>query len=172
MQDKKIGRRIFKLLGKVAASNYIEIPCAASRIKSLALTGKYVYLEFCFFKQKYFNLHLDFAVRSNNPVRVTLTNLFSKQKKIGNSISLPIDPALAGNWICACLDIEALLTAHGFLDMALAMRKTKSKKASGNLFTLKYFKACASLKFRGLFTSDNLYEWRTLPNKMTFRKPA
>jgi hypothetical protein len=51
---------VVSLVGAIPASNYVEMPTKKSCIKSLGLSGKYVYIQFQFYKKKFFNIHLDF----------------------------------------------------------------------------------------------------------------
>jgi hypothetical protein len=82
-----IGRKVYKIVGSISASNYIQLPdVKTSSKKTLGLTGRYnnliiiiryVYLEILPIANKFFSIHLDFNVGDEeNPYRFTLSNLF------------------------------------------------------------------------------------------------
>lgn len=42
LQDNYIGRKVFRVTGKVPATNYVTIPHSKSQIKCLGANGRYV----------------------------------------------------------------------------------------------------------------------------------
>lgn len=79
-QDNDIGRKILKLNGAISANNSVTIPSESS-IKTLGLTGRYIYVEFLVSAGKYFTLHFDFQVKGQDPsLRFTLSNLYDNYK--------------------------------------------------------------------------------------------
>jgi hypothetical protein len=42
-QAKEIGRRALSIEGSISANNYIQIPHPSGTVKSLGLTGRYIY---------------------------------------------------------------------------------------------------------------------------------
>lgn len=91
-QDKFIGRRVLKLDGKISAANYINIPDPQLGIKSLQLTGRYIYIEFLpSTLKRVFNMYLDFVISDREQViRFSISNLYEFYHLKGlNSLNIP-----------------------------------------------------------------------------------
>ncbi len=43
MQDRVIGKKVFKIRGTISAGNFMQLP--KKRNRSLGLTGRYVYIQ-------------------------------------------------------------------------------------------------------------------------------
>ena len=87
--DRITGKRVYRIAGSISAANYIQIPRNKSQLKTLGLTGQYIYLQILEVPEKLFSLHLEFLLtnsktKSDEPLRVSLSNLF-KETKLTNS---------------------------------------------------------------------------------------
>ncbi|EGR28052.1 WDr90 protein, putative [Ichthyophthirius multifiliis] len=151
--ENNIGRRVFKIEGSVSACNYINIPDVSTGIKSLGLTGRYIYLEFITIKQKYFSIHLDFQVKSREQiVRFTITNMNEEYKNQNNQVLIiPFPKQSYEKWNILVLDIEFLLQNYGLF-------KHEKIISFQNFHMLKSLQICSNLLFRGAFTADYLYD--------------
>lgn len=76
---KEIGRKVFNINGSISANNYVQCPNPASTsVKTLGLTGRYVYLQM---KQNSstspfsFHIDLNMAERSHG-IRISGSNLY------------------------------------------------------------------------------------------------
>lgn len=155
--DKNIGKKVFKLQGSVSASNYIQIPKSKGEMKSLALNGKFIYMLIRVPPGKLFSIHFDLLVcntRTNNeePLKISLSNLF-KENKLQNSVQ--ISCKLSTKWTIVCLDIKNVISEY--FGEKIVMKETK-------MITI-----CANLIVRGVYTSDILYNPKTLPKEMALK---
>lgn len=152
--DKIISKKVYKLQGSVSASNYIQIPKAKSDLKSLGLNGKYIYIQLRVSPGKLFSLHLDLILtntRTNleEPLKLSLSNLF-KESKMQNSLQIAC--RAGGKWTVLCVDLRALLAE--FFAERMVFKELK-------MVTL-----CANMHVKGVYTSDILYNPKTLPKEM------
>ena len=152
--DKIISKKVYKLQGSVSASNYIQIPKAKSDLKSLGLNGKYIYIQLRVSPGKLFSLHLDLILtntRTNleEPLKLSLSNLF-KESKMQNSLQIAC--RAGGKWTVLCVDLRALLAE--FFAERMAFKELK-------MVTL-----CANMHVKGVYTSDILYNPKTMPKEM------
>lgn len=155
--DRIIGRKIFHLQGSVSASNFIQIPKQKSELKTLGLTGKFIYIQLSVDAGKLFSMHLDLIVKNaqtnrDETLKVSLSNLF-KENKIQNSLQLTC--RIGGKWTILCVDMRRILST--FFENKFEYKNLRS-------LTL-----CANMKVRGVYTSDILYSPKTLPKEMSFK---
>lgn len=155
--DKTIAKRVYRIWGSVSAANYIQIPRGKGTIRSLGLTGRYVYLQVLAIPNKLYSVHLDFAMRNVNTgneevLRMTLSNLF-KSNKQANALQLAL--SLSEKWTVVVLDIQALVKAYGGRHL--------------HSHTLRSLTLCSNLFVRGVYTSDLQYTPETLPKEMAFK---
>jgi len=157
--DKTTARKSFKITGSISASNYIQIPKAKSSVKSLGLTGRFVYIELQVPVKKMFSIHLDFQVTGRNIIRFSVSNLFKEVKNQNNSIlQIPCQPSK--KWTVVCLDIPKFLTQYKLM--------APNVEAAGS-HTLRSVQICSNLTIRSIYTSDNHYNPDSLPREMQFK---
>ena len=131
-------------------------------MKSLGLTGRFIYIELATTKEFPFTIHLDFKIASRNNQRISLSNLFKTVQKPNDFvIQFPID--LEEKWTVVCLDILKILEMTENFPEGFELEGSH---------TLKSFTVCSTMQCRGIFTSDNLYQWHNLPSDLSFKKPA
>ena len=155
--DKIICKKVYKLQGSVSASNYIQIPKSKSEMKSLGLNGKFIYIELRVSPGKLFSLHLDLVItntRTNieEPLKISLSNLF-KESKMQNSLQIACKSG--GKWSVICIDLRSVLSEY-------FGEKVVFKE-------LKMVTLCANMHAKGVYTSDILYNPKTLPKEMNLK---
>jgi WD40 repeat protein len=155
--DKLLTKKVLKITGAVCAANFIQIPKPKSSVKSLGLTGKYIYIQFYVPAGRLFSIHLDFIFKNaansrEELVRISLSNLF-KENKAGATAQVSVRPST--RWTILCLDLPSIM---------------------GNLYAGKYCEhtlrsvtVCANIVIRGIYTSDIKYIPKTLPKEMMLR---
>ena len=97
-------------------------------------------------------------------MRFTFTNM-DKDYSIagGNTLKIPyVCGDKGGRWTIVCIDIQHHLEHYGlFTKNAL--------KSYVGVHTLRGVQLCSNISVRGIYTSDNVYEWSTLPKEMAFK---
>lgn len=78
---------MYKMVGAIPASNYIQLPQTSTQ--SLGLTGRYVYLMFRPMPSKYFVVHADMVTQDGLVVRVSFSNLFKEFKSTSTWLQFP-----------------------------------------------------------------------------------
>lgn len=78
---------MYKIVGSIPASNYIQLPNTSSQ--SLGLTGRYLYLLFKPVPGKYFVVHIDVATVDGLVVRISFSNLFKEFKSTSTWLQFP-----------------------------------------------------------------------------------
>jgi len=130
--------------------------------KSLGLTGRYIYLQVkapLASSPLIFHFDLKMADRTQN-IRVSCSNLykaFSTQNNFVMQVPLSLD---LDRWTVVVLDLYNLLQMSSLLPPSYAIAGSYSVKSC----TL-----CANSLVRGVYTSDNLYDFVTLPPDMRFK---
>lgn len=66
-------------------------------------------------------------------------------------------------WTILCLDMIKILESSGLYPPTFELKESH---------TLKAYSLNSTLNVRGIFTSDNLYQWHNLPSEMTFKAPS
>lgn len=156
--DRTTAKRVYRIWGSVSAANYIQIPRNKGTLKSLALTGRYVYIQFNVPSGKFYAIHLDFILKNAKTqaeelLRLSLSNIFKINKYAGNSLQIACKPG--DKWTVACIDMQDTLEAY--LGTHLHSHVLRSVTLCSNLFV------------RGIFTSDIEYNCRNLPREMMFK---
>ena len=156
--DKTTAKRVFKLAGAVSAANYMQCPKAKTELKSLELTGRYVYVEMSVPAGKLYSTHLDFVVSNRKTggedvIRVTLSNIFKAVKGTASVIQVAFHPS--DKWTVLVLSMPDLLRMY--------------LGPHVHSHTLRSFTACSSQFIRGIFTSDILYTPMSLPRELAFK---
>eukprot|EP00435_Cladocopium_sp_Y103_P016679 s3382_g4.t1 len=154
----------------VSANNFIQLP--AGKVKSMGLTGEYVYLLVKPLELKFFLVHLDpgsggvgaarravdwiilvvekdFVVSSGNRLRISLSNLYEEVKIGHHAIQCPCK--LPDSWTVVRLHVPSILALGNLLPHG---------------FVLRSLQLCASLRVRGAFTSDRCYSPPDAPREL------
>jgi hypothetical protein len=117
LQAKEIGRKAINLNGSISANNFIQIPHPQSAIKTLGLSGRYLYLQAKTpLSSSPFSFHFDLqlAERSHG-IRISASNLY-KTLTTQNGFVLQVPLNLDMNrWTVAVFDIYELLKVSGLL---------------------------------------------------------
>jgi hypothetical protein len=101
------------------------------------------------------------ADRGNN-VRISVSNLFKNfNQSSGFVIQVPLD-LHADRWTVVCLDISELLARSHIFPGSYNLEGAHSMKG----MTL-----CSNIQIRGVYTSDNEYDFVTLPSDLRFKFP-
>lgn len=111
---------------------------------------------------KYFCLHVEVGIKDREPgVRFTFTNM-DKDFSIsgGNTLKIPFNGGAPnqerGRWTIVCIDIQHHLEHYGlFTKNAL--------KSYVGVHTIRGLQICSNQSVRGIYTSDNVYDWQSLP---------
>ena len=83
-----MGRKIIRLLGAISANNSVSIPDPSQGMKSLNLTGRYIYIEFLPVKGRYFTIHFDLQIKERDPlIKLTISNMYDVHKVFHGYIS-------------------------------------------------------------------------------------
>eukprot|EP00937_MAST-01D_sp_MAST-1D-sp2_P005250 g5250.t1 len=153
----QIGKKVFRVVGSTAASNFLQIPSRNSAAfkagKGLGLTGRFVYVQLLSTPDKFFTFHLDVRTSDAQPVRVTFSSMFREAKSNTNAIQIPV--RLGKRWTMVAIDLAAVLSQF-----------------SGGIYNGSSFQSLrgitigATLTVRGVFTSDILYDPASLPREM------
>ena len=149
-------------MNQTLSGNIIKCPHPQSKMKSMGLTGRFIYLEIQACPEKPFTIHLDFKIKGRNNLRISFSNLF-KQVKSPTQFVYQIPLYLENKWTLISLDVLKTLEISELFPSNFKLEECHIFKG----FTLS-----ASMNFRGIFTSDNLYQWHNLPHEMTFKAPA
>ena len=157
--DKIINKKVLKLSGPSNTAAIFEIPKPGGQIKSLGLIGKIIYIE-CFSSPgKQFSIHLDYIVDSQLNSTITISSLCKEPKKENNkNIKFPLQ--LNEKWTIVSINILKLLSDFGIF-----------LPGSKNEFYLKSIIIRGFITLKGIYTSDNYYDLRTLPKEMLFKPP-
>lgn len=137
----------------------MQLPHPTGLQKSLGLTGRYIYIEAMSEAGSPFSIHFDFAMAErSHSLRISASNLFKVLNQTsGFVVQVPLD-LHPGRWAVACLDVTELLRglfpAHYSLEGA---------------HTLKSITLCSNVQVRGVYTSDNEYDYVTLPSDMRYK---
>lgn len=158
--DKFLGKRVFMLVGSVCAANFIQIPRPKTSLRSLGLTGRFLYFQLLIPAGKLFALHLDFSfdntkTRQEENLRLSVSNIF-RGAKTASALQVPC--TLGSRWTVLCLDVREIMRVEGLEHLQNQ--------------TLKGLTLCANMTVRGVYTSNIQYTPKTLPKEMTLRLKA
>ena len=110
--DKQIGKRVWRLNGAIAASNYLKMPIKKHKT-SLNLIGKNIYFQLKISSKKLFSIHIeveiDFASGSKEVFRFSLSNMYKGLgvSKLGSTVQVPLQ--LPAKWVFLAVNIKSLL---------------------------------------------------------------
>jgi len=148
--------------GNISANNYIQIPNPTSMTKSLGLTGRYLYLQIkapissvpCSF-----HIDLNMADRSHG-VRISASNLYKQvSTQNGFVMQLPLNLDV-DRWTVIVFDMINLLKMSRLLPQGYIIEGG---------YQIKSLTLCANSVVRGVYTSDNEYDFVTMPPDMRFK---
>ncbi|CAG9320539.1 unnamed protein product [Blepharisma stoltei] len=156
--DRVTGKRVFRLFGSSSAANNIQIPKPKSQLKSLGLTGRYIYAQLQVPANKYFSMHFELALssskrKSEEPLRISISNIYKESKLTSSGLQLSCSPS--EKWFVACIDTKAIFSQY------------IGPWIVGHV--LKSINLCSNMLVRGVFTSDILYNYNTLPREMMLK---
>jgi WD40 repeat protein len=147
-------RKVVKLAGSISAANYVQMPKTGSAMKTLGLTGKFMYVLFQVQPGKLFSMHFDFALatpRATRLFRLSVSNLY-KANKLSSTLQLSCP------------------TSHKWTVLVVSLPEVIRQWASeASSHQLKSVTLCACMIVRGVFASDILYSVKTLPKEMQLR---
>ena len=159
---REIGRKVMAISGSISANNYIQIPHPNSMTKTLGLTGRYMYLQVkAPISSVPFSFHIDLnmAERSHG-IRISASNLY-KQVSTQNGFVMQVPLNLdVDRWTVIVFDIYNLLKVSRLLPQNYTIEGS---------YQIKGITLCANSVVRGVFTSDNEYDFVTLPPDMRFK---
>ena len=137
-------------------------PNPASPIKSLGLNGRYVYFQVkCAQHGLPFSYHIDLGMAErSHGVRISISNLF-KNFNTSNGFVAQVPLELQNNcWTVVVIDIYEILKQSRILPSTYLIEGS---------YQVRSITVCANTHLRGIFTSDNLYDFVTLPADMRFK---
>jgi hypothetical protein len=78
IQAKEIGRRAISIEGSISANNYVQLPNPSGNVKTLGLTGRYVYFQVKSPRHGLpFSYHIDLGMAErSHGIRISISNLF------------------------------------------------------------------------------------------------
>ena len=94
-----------------------------------------------------------------------MSNLFKTVTMPSNPNEFVVQYPLVLNnaWTIICVDIEKVMESSSLYPETFEIKGSHILKS----FTLN-----STLNVRGVFTSDNLYQWHNLPSEIAFKAPA
>jgi hypothetical protein len=128
----------------------------------LGLTGRYAYFQMkAPTSSSPFSFHLDLALKDRaTGVRISCSNLYKRLSSHNQfSLQVPINLSL-NQWSVVVLDLVQLLKVSGLLPPEYMIAGS---------FKVKQIMLCACAVYRGIYTSDILYDFVTLPPEMRFK---
>lgn len=161
---REIGRRAYVIEGSITANNYIQIPNQFGPVKSLGLTGRYIYFQVKSPRHgQPFNYGVDLNMAEmSHCLRLSLSNLF-KNFGTANGFVIQMPLELKNNcWTIVAVDIIDTLKRSNILPPTYLLDGS---------FSVRSITVCANTHIRGIFTSDSLYDFVTLPADMRFKFP-
>lgn len=138
------------------------MPHPASNIKNLGLTGRYVYFQVkCPRHGLPFSYHIDLGLAErSHGVRISISNLF-KNFNTSNGFVAQVPLELRNNcWSVVVLDIYEILRQSKILPPTYLIDGS---------YQIRSINVCANTHLRGVFTSDNMYDFVTLPADMRYK---
>jgi WD40 repeat protein len=154
--DKSIGKQVFKIRGRTAATNFIEVPARTeeyAKSSGLALTGRFVYIQLRAVPHKLLTFHMDIITKERQLLRLSFSSMFSAPRFIGNLLRLPL--TLGPEWTVLAIDVPAILE-----------QESDGKFSADSFAMVKGFVLGATASVRGIYTSDQMYDPGTLPRDM------
>lgn len=154
---------MLRLVGAVPAANSLRLP--RQREASLGSTHRFLYLQLRLDPGKTYAAHADYTTADRAQHRLTISNLHGGDRPTaararragGLQIFLP---AVHDAWTLLAVDMQGV---------AAASAGGPTAAAGGSPFArLRAITLCANMTVRGAFTSDVVYDWRSLPPDLAF----
>lgn len=155
VKDEDIKREVIVIKALVGVSNFIILPSTKSRLKSLGITGRYIYFSLSGIESTNFTIHLDFTFHKSKNSRISLSNLYKCEAQEKGLIKVPLILP-KDRWVIICLD-----------PMQYFERYHCSSK--GEQYYLKSLMFCDNIKVSRVGVSDNLYDCYSLPKDLNFK---
>eukprot|EP01028_Stygiella_incarcerata_P001206 TRINITY_DN11910_c1_g1_i2.p1 TRINITY_DN11910_c1_g1~~TRINITY_DN11910_c1_g1_i2.p1 ORF type:complete len:1465 (+),score=373.69 TRINITY_DN11910_c1_g1_i2:109-4503(+) len=147
VQDKSIGRTVYRIVGSIPANNYVKIPRLS---QSLALTGRFAYIPLKVFPTKVFSFTLEVITTEELSLRISFSNIYKTEKISDSTIQLPLR-LLHEKWVIFAVDFKTIV-----------------EKAKKKFRLLKSVQFCSNMLMRNVITSDNHYGFRSFPREHNF----
>ncbi|RHY28087.1 hypothetical protein DYB32_006267, partial [Aphanomyces invadans] len=80
--DKLIRKNVYRLRGKIAASNYLRIPKDIHTLPSMHLTGRFVYMELRRMQSNSVTFHFEVSTKKKTTLRLTFSTMYSNKAGI------------------------------------------------------------------------------------------
>ena len=138
------------------------LPHPQCQIKSLNLNGRYIYFQVkCPKHGLPFSYHIDLGVAErSHGIRISVSNLF-KNFATSNGFVAQVPLELKNNcWSVVVLDVYELIKQSHILPATYLIEGS---------YQIRSITVCANTHLRGIFTSDNLYDFVTLPADMRYK---
>ncbi|RHY89159.1 hypothetical protein DYB35_007935 [Aphanomyces astaci] len=111
LMDKHIRKYVYRLRGKIAASNYLRIPKDIHALPNMHLTGRFVYMELRRMQSsESVTFHFEVTTRKKTVLRFTFSTMYSNVRSMGINLRLPL--TLTEKWTVLALDMFQLLDLH------------------------------------------------------------
>ncbi len=148
--------------GTISANNYIQIPHPNGMTRSLGLTGRYLYLQVKMpISSAPFSFHIDLQLAERtHGIRISASNLYKQVSTQNNFVvQLPLNVDV-DRWTVIVFDIISILKMSRLLPNSYIIE---------DCYQIKGITLCANSMVRGVYTSDNEYDFVTLPPDMRFK---
>ena len=142
--DKAIGKRVFALRGKTAATNYLALPRPSSA--GLGLEARLLYLQIRLTPNVPFTVHIDLLTQRKFVRRISISSRYSVIKRVGTVVQVPCPDLLretAGRWAVLALDLHKI--GRAVLPIS-----------DGEYQSLKSLVFCATMSLRAAFITDKI----------------
>ena len=138
----------------VGVSNFVILPSTHSRIKSLGISGRYIYLGLHSIELKNFIIHFDYNFSRSKNCRISLSNRYKEEKYKDGDIRIPL-VLPKDKWVIVCLDpMQYFKRYHCMKDEEYFLRSL--------MF-------CDNIKVSRVGVSNNLYDYDSLPRDINFK---
>ena len=153
LMDKAIGRPVLRIKGALSPNHYVEYD-------GLHLTGCYVYVMIRLLPPYMATFHLEIITSSNNPMRLTVSTLYSGESpRLFGSLRLPL-PVMPDVWQVLVLDLNSILLKYC----------TPRGSAPVSLGAIKRVQMCSNILFRDFVTAARLYRPHDCPPFFSVKK--
>lgn len=154
VQDKSIGRNVFKMQGSVSANNYVEF-------SSLQLTGDNLYVQLSLQGSKVATMHFELMTTDDLPLRVSASTLFDAPRFLGRSLRLPLPKRELenGEWVTIHFPWSKIFSMYCHKGPASPLDRksssgTQSLRAAYHFLYVKKIQLCSTMAVRDVVTSD------------------
>jgi len=148
--DSSISKKVIRMTIHPNFIPSIQIPPLNSEMKSLNLIGKYIYILIIDQNRGPFYIHFNYIINSSKSKIISISNSFNSFQIVNNkNIQIPIH--IENKWSLICIHIQGILSEPKL-----------------NAY-LKSFKISGNITIRNIFTSNLLYNEKTIPKDMSFK---